>query len=289
MDQLAAAHERLIVQHRAFSAPLTDEIGRLSGPSFVKAFASVGSASGGVGGRADLGAGFALAGGVAFGEESYRDVAADDEISGALSLRFIPGDGPSRPYLELGGGAAHVGRLTLTRVYMNGAGIAVGQGRTSGDLASAHARLGWIFTIGHDDELAVFGEYAMGRLAVGGYVEPLSRTNPFEAHVAAGGARLQLGRVALRYTHALSQRWDLGLGIGVARDFDVKDGILAAIPGVGLLPPAPSGGSTFVEYDARVQYQVTDRSRAAVFVDGVAGASRIGGAAHFGVEYVRTF
>jgi len=288
VDQLARAQVRLIVQHRAFIAPLTDDNPSAADAFAIGAFGSAGSGAGGVRGRAILGAGVAILGGVSFGEEGYEDVSAGDAVSAAAALRYAPA-GATGLVVEIGGAFAHVGRLTLTRVYANGAGEATGQGVASADLTSARVGLGWRFDAGAQGRLAVFAEYGIGWLSLAPYVEPLSNANPFEAHVAGGEASLAIGKLGVRYTRALAARWDLDLTLGAARDFDIRDAIIASIPGVGPLPGRIPAATTWAEYDARVAYEITGHVRASLFLDGIAGAGPIGSAAHAGVDLALTF
>jgi len=290
VDQLSRARTELLVQDRGFVSPITGDMDPLAAPSQAHTFADVGSASLGVRGRFTSDSGLMVLGGLLTGYEDYQNVRAGEDLTGTLALRFAPTSmGPSRPFIEVGGLLGRTNDLTFTRTYANGVGTAVGQGSTTASTSAIWGRAGWIFNATPADQLGVFAEYGYDRQSIGGYAEPLSKRDPFNAVVLAGADALDAGKIAVRYDHTSSAGWDFGVGLAVAHAFDESQGLQVAIPGFGFVPADPTGRQSWLEYGGHVGYAFNRHSALSLFVTGIAGPETVGSAAHFGLDYRLTF
>ncbi|MFI4934372.1 MAG: autotransporter outer membrane beta-barrel domain-containing protein, partial [Caulobacterales bacterium] len=191
--------------------------------------------------------------------------------------------------VEAGGLVGGGGAVSFTRSYVNGAGTAVGKGAASYDASAVWARLGWIWDADKSDQLGAFVEVEGLRQAVGGYVEPLSNANPFEAHVLAGSDSMTIARLGLRFNHASDHGWEYGGGLTVSRALSQTESLQAAIPGFGPVPAGAIADQTWAEFGARAGYSFGPRSNLSLFVTAVQGSSVIGGYAHGGLDYRVTF
>jgi hypothetical protein len=138
-------------------------------------------------------------------------------------------------------------------------------------------------------QLDGFFEYGHQSQSIGGYVEPLSQRNPFEAHVGGGGDYMDVGKLSARFTHTATQGWEYGAGLTAARAFKDVQILPVAIPGFGFVPANRFGQLTWLEYGAHVGYSFTPRSTLFVFVTGLVGLDGVGGSGHAGVDYRMTF
>jgi hypothetical protein len=290
VNQLSQARTRLLVQSRGFVSPITDDLDRLAAPSQMHGFVEVGSVGAGLRGRLTFDNGLMLLAGVSWGDQDYLDVRADNGLTGTLALRYAPtGMGASRPFIEIGGLIGSIDNLTLTRTYANGVGTATGQGSTNANNSAIYGRLGWIWDIAKTDQLGVYGEYGDQRQTIGGYVEPLSRADPFEAHVGRGVDEMQVGKIGLRYSHDFNSGWELGGGLAVAHAFSESQSLPVAIPGFGFVPAAKVGDQTWAEFGARVGHTFGRRSTLSLFVVGIAGSAAVGSHADVGLDYKVSF
>jgi hypothetical protein len=290
IDQLALARGRRLVQDRGFTAPLLSPNDPVSGPSALGGFAAAGSAAIGLAGRVDLTPGLALLGGVSYGGETYQDISAANVLSGAISLRYaFVGLGPSHPFVEAGVSGASIGQLTLSRTYADGAGVALGRGKTGGDALNYFGRAGWVFAVNKADELALYGEYGQAIQRIGAYVEPVSMANPFEAAVAGGTDSMQIAKLGVKYNHGLGGALTFGVNLGVAESLNVHEGVNAAVDGIGVVRPARVGDQTWAEYGAKFSCQLKSGSQVGLFLDGASGGPSIGTSIHGGLAFTARF
>jgi hypothetical protein len=246
-------------------------------------FGSVGSAASGGFARYNFGAGFTLLGGLSYAKESYPDADLSRAGTSALALRYVYGDSSWwQPFVETGGWIAPNAALSFSRSYMNGAGTATGKGDTSGDLSYYYLRSGVLLTWSRPDQLSIAAEYGRERMTVNAYSEKLSTANPFEAHVAAGGDTTDLAKLRLQWSHQFTPRADGTLWVAGVRSFNRASDLSASVPGFGTLMPTELQTPSWIEYGARVGYNLTDAVTLDGFANGVAGGSAIGSQIHLG-------
>jgi hypothetical protein len=227
-----------------------------------------------------------MLGGFSVGEEDYQDIAASNELTGSLALRYAPsGFGASRPFIEVGALAGGTHDLTMRRTYANGVGTAVGQGTASYANNALWGRIGWIWDRDDADEIGAYAEYGEASQSIGGYFEQLSNLDPFEALVGHGSDSMQVGKLGVRLSHDFAGGWDLFGALVVAHDFSQSHTLPVDVDGFGPLSPAPVGAQTWAEYRARVGHSVTAHSSLNLFVSGVAGTPTVGDSVHIGVDY----
>lgn len=286
VEQLSRARVRLLVQGDGFVSDITDDLDRFSGPNQVHAAIEVGSVAGGLRGRINLGGGLALLGGFSVGEEDYQDIAASNELTGSLALRYAPSSfGASRPFFEVGALAGGTHDLTMRRTYANGVGTAVGQGTAGYSNSAFWGRAGWIWDRGAADEVGAYVEYGEVRQDIGGYFEKLSNIDPFEALVGHGWDSMQVGKLGVRLSHDLAGGWELFGGLVAAHAFGQGHLLPVDVDGFGPVLAGPVGAQTWLEYRARIGHSVTTRSSLNLFVSGIAGTSTVGDSVHVGVDY----
>ena len=180
-------------------------------------------------------------------------------------------------------------QISFSRDYANGIGTANGRGAAGANSSAVYGRAGLIWEASKTDQLGGFFEYGHQSQSIGGYVEPLSQHNPFEAHVGGGGDYMDVGKLSARYTHTAAQGWEYGAGLTAARAFKDVQVLPVAIPGFGFVPANRFGQLTWLEYGAHIGYSFTPRSTLSVFVTGLAGLDGVGGSGHAGVDYRMTF
>ncbi len=230
-----------------------------------------GAFAGGVFGRQELGAGFALLGGIASVEEDYRAAALDGSALGAVALRYVRRNGVWRPFAEIGGWRAPNTDIEFTRAYANGGGAAIGRASTEGSLSYLYARGGIAFAPRPADELAVFIEYGRERLKTDAYAETVSQENPFEAAFAAAADEIDIARVGARYTRAFSQRLDATFWAQAAAVTDRTSSLSAQVSGVGGFAPGDQDEPSWAEYGVRAGWRIGDRTTLDAFVSSTSG------------------
>ena len=288
--QLARARSRLLVQGDGFAAALDGDLDPLVAPSEAHAFVEAGSVGGGLRGRLTFPGGLSLLAGLGVGQQDYRDVSTGAGVSGTLAVRYAPAAlGGSRPFVEIGGLVGGGGTAAFSRGYVNGAGVAVGKGSASYQTSAIWGRAGWIWDVGADGQLGAFVEVEGVREAFGGYVEPLSNANPFEAHVQPGSASMTVGKAGLRFSDTAAGGWSYGAALTLATAFAQSQDLQVAVPGFGAVPAGSVGRQTWVEFGARVGHAVTRNSTLSLFVTGVEGGGLVGGSAHGGIDYRVSF
>lgn len=290
VNQLSRERTELLVQTRGFVSTITDDMDPLLAPSQIHVSAEAGSYGVGVRGRWTSDTGLMVMGGLMTGDEDYQGVQEDNNITGTLAVRYAPAmSATSRPFVEVGGLLGSADSVNFTRTYVNGKGAAEGQGAASMHSGAAWGRLGWIWTPSAADQIGAFAEYQYARQALGGYLEPLSQRDPFEALVAPGADEMNVGKIGLRYTHTAAAGWNYGAGLAVAHAFTDRQDLAVAVDGFGPVPAAPVHRETWVEYGVHVGYGLGRNSTLSLFAAGVTGSDRIGSAAHVGVDYKVVF
>lgn len=290
MDQLSRARVRLLVQGAGFVSEITDDLDRLDAPNQVHAVAEAGSAAAGLRARVRLGDGFTLLGGFSGGREDYKDVTASDELTGTLTLRYVPvGWGLSRPFAEVGvlsGGASSV---LLQRNYQDGVKTVTGQGAAGYSNLAYWGRVGWIWDAAPGAQLGAYGEYGRISQSIGAYGEPLSNLDPFEALVGHGTDSMDVGKLGLRYSQDFKSGWEFSTGLAFAHAFSGGQVMPVDIDGFGPTAAGPIGQQSWIEYRARLGHSLSRNSALSLFVAGIAGTSPVAMATHVGVDYRVTF
>jgi len=285
VTQVSRARVRLLVQGTGFFSAITDDLDRLDAPSQVNLVAEGGSAAVGLRARLRLPNGIMLLGGFSGGREDYQDVTVGDELTGTLAIRYAPALGPSRPFVEIGGLYGGSDNVSLRRHYLDGIKTVTGQGSAAYRVSAVWGRAGWIWDPSPADQIGVYGEYGLQRQTIGAYLEPLSNLNPFEALVAPGLDKMDVGKLGVRASHAFAGGWEMQGGLAVAHAFYGVQNLGVVIDGIGPVAAPPAGQQTWVEYRVRLGRAISHSSAISVFVAGIAGTATVGDAEHVGVDY----
>jgi probable HAF family extracellular repeat protein len=272
IEDLSNARAGVMGQQHGLVAPLLGGDKPMGLGNEVGAFASAGSASAGGSLRYSLGNGISVLGGIAFAKESYPDADLRYSGIGALALRYtyIRWDW-WRPFVEGGGWYAPNTALSFSRSYLNGAGTATGIGRTHADLTYYYARTGLLLAKNKWDQLTLSAEYGRERMAVDAYAEPVSSSNPFEAHVAAGTDATDLAKVRFAWSRRLTPSLDATLWAAGVRAFDRESELVAFVPGIGILKPGSLPALSWAEYGGRIGYKLNNTVTVDAFINGVSG------------------
>ncbi|MCA0424372.1 MAG: hypothetical protein LCH61_13810, partial [Proteobacteria bacterium] len=179
------------------------------------------------------------------------------------------GFGGIRPYVE--GGAWHLpdADYKFRRIYANGAGTAVGVGKTSGQQTYAYGRVGAVIGSHETTEWTLAGEIGRMTTRIGAYAEGVSSDNPFDATFARSTDTMTVGKMRLAVTHRFTPVVDTTLWVAGAKAFDQNIGMVAAVVGFGAIRPAVTRAK-WVEYGARLGAKVTTNLRVDAFLNGVA-------------------
>ena len=286
INQLETARQRLMVQEHGLVDELLSENGAIGSASEISAFAQAGSAEGGGVGRVAYGTGVTVLGGLAYQGDSLKGVTVDNDLMGALAVRYVYGTPAGlRPFGEIGGWTALQMSLSFSRSYANGAGVAEGQGDTTGSLGYVFARVGAAYNVTPRDEAALSGELGREWLRTGAYSEALSPVNPFEADASTATTSMTIGKLRAQWTHGFTDKVDATVWGAVADALDSSTNLAAAIPGFGVVTPGNPGRPFWAEYGARVGYRLNANAIVDVFADGVSGGSGIGTAVHVGADF----
>ena len=284
INDLASARRAAGVQQHAFAAPLLGADKPLSQTTEVGVFGSVGSLSTGGFARYAFGGDFALLGGLAYSREEYQNVDLYSAKTAALALRYTySGLGALQPFFEVGGWRSPDSKLRFTRNYSNGSGIASGVGSTEGNISYHYGRGGIAIDLNRANQFVLSGEVGRERLHIGGYLEPLTRANPFEAWVAGGTDAFDVAKLKAQYTAQLTDRLDATLWLAAARSFNETSGLSATVSGTGTFAPTLGSAPTWAEFGARLGTRLTDSATFDVFSGGVSGRDGIGTQIHSGV------
>lgn len=253
------------------------------------AFGSVGSFSAGAHGRMALGDNLTILAGAAFSQREQRGYEVRSSGMFALSARYdFTNWGSSRPFVELGGYMSPHEQVRYKRRYANGAGQATGVGETSSSSYTVFGRLGWVWRASPIDELAAMVDVSRSVQKVGGYVEPFSAANPFDAAVSRGTDSLNTVRVGAQWTHLFAGRLEGNVNFGVARTFGAKSGLNIGVAGFGTVTPTIRN-VTYVEYGARLGWRIRPNHIIDVFANAQAGPKPVGHSVHGGIAYRYNF
>lgn len=283
VNDVGAARAGAMAQQHGMAMPLLGDDKPIEEGSEIGVFGQAGSGQGGGYARIANRMGFAVLAGVSYGYENYDSASIDNSLMGALALRYIaPGTGSFRPFVEAGGWLAPNADLEFQRTYMNGAGTAVGVGSTQGDVSYLFARAGALYALGQGGQLALSAEVGRERLAVQGYAEGSSSSNPFDASVSSGTDSMNLAKARVQWSASLGYGFDATVwGAGVY-GFDRQSEFEVTVAGVGMLTPIIDDDIVWAEYGARVGYALTTATTLDVFVNGVSGAEGIDTRIHGG-------
>ena len=234
-----------------------------------------GGGIGGIIGRRELQPGLCLMGGLSFHSISLNNVTADNSILVAGAIRNVYRMADSiHPFVEAGGWYAGNTSFAFTRTYINGAGTATGVGKSNGGQGYIYGRGGLAFQMMPTDELGVSAEIGYQLLSGGSYVEPLTASNPFEAHVVDNEDRMVIGKLKAQWTHSFSDMVDFTLWGGPSTAFNKNVGLRVTVPGIGTLTPIDKR-STWGEYGVRVGFRVSNSVSIDVFANGIGGTQGV--------------
>jgi hypothetical protein len=287
VNQVSRDRVRLL-NEAAFAAGVTDDLDPFVAPSQVHIVGQLGEDALGVRFRVAWPDGFTLLGGFSTGRLDYRDITASNELTGALTLRYAP-IAASRPFVEIGVLAGGSDQLTETRTYANGRGVTVGEGTTTYRNDAYWARLGWVWDAPPGLQVGAYAEFGRSRQTIGGYQEPLSNIDPFEALVGPGEDEADIGKLGVRYDQTLPGGWELFGALAVAHTFSQSQLLPIAVDGFGPLTPAPIASESWVEYRVRAGHALDRHSSVSLFVAGTAGGGLVSGDVVSGIDYKRVF
>jgi hypothetical protein len=279
INALAEDRFGVMAQQHGLAAPLLGGNQPIAHTNQAGVFGAVGSAQGGGTLRVGLAPGFAVLAGLSYGRADFEDAEIDDSLIVAAALRYVSPTGLGqqawRPFVEGGAWFAPDAGLEFERHYMNGAGTARGIGHTDGDLSYYFGRIGALLDLGPRHQIALSTELGHERMEVDGYAEPLSQRNPFEATVAPGTDSMDLAKARAQWSFGLSQRFDATLRAAAVYAFDQESGLIAAVPGAGVLAPVIDDDSWWAEYGARIGYAVTETVTLDLFFDAISGFDEV--------------
>ena len=283
VNGLDGARAGAMAQQHGLAMPLLGDDKPMSENSEAGVFGQVGSGQGGGYARFVNSAGLAVITGVSYGYENYDSAAIKNALTGALAVRYlVPGKASWRPFAEAGGWYAPEADFEFERTYANGAGTATGFGKTEGDVSYLFARAGVLYALGAGQQLVISGEAGRERLALKGYAETFSQSNPFEATVTQGTDTMTLAKARVQWSAVLGYGFDATLwGAGVY-GFNRDSGLQASVIGIGTLTPLIDDGILWAEYGGRIGYALTSAATLDVFVNGVSGEEGVDTRVHGG-------
>ena len=283
VNDLGGAQQSQMVTNIILGSVLVGANEQINCSNCISAFGSVGSFSAGLHGRYDLTDRLTLLGGMAFSEFDGRDFRVTSAPIFAASLRYDPADlGKSRPFGEVGAILTPDENMRYVRPYVFGAGIDYGIGTTDGSNTTIFGRIGWVFRLSGQDEVAVSGEISRGWQFVDGYTEAQNASNPFPATVAGGTDSMNIVKAGAQWTHLFVGKIELNLNGGFAHSFASQSGLSTSVEGFGSVLPVLPDLSWF-EYGGRVSYRLSAATVVDAFVDGAIGRQPIGSSVHGGL------
>lgn len=289
MNTLARARLGQMIGSRVLGQVLLGVNEQVNCSPCLSAFGSVGSFSAGAHGRMALGDNLTILAGAAFGEREDKGYSVRSSGVFALSARYdFTNWGGSRPFFELGGYIAPHEEVRYKRRYANGVGVATGTGQTHASSYTVFGRIGWVWRATPIDEVAVMADLSHSAQKVGGYVEPFSAANPFDAIVGRGTDRMNVARVGAQWTHLFNGRLEGNVNFGLARTFGAKSGLNIAVAGFGAIQPRISD-VTFAEYGARLGWRIRPNHIIDVFANAQTGPKPVGHGVHGGIAYRYNF
>jgi probable HAF family extracellular repeat protein len=281
---LAETQQGALIQIQEFAAQLLGANDPIGAEPSVGAFGAVGSWSGGIAGKAGLGQGWALLGGISYAKEDFKNADMKRGVIAAAALRYVAGDGKVHPFAEAGGWVAPDASFTFKRPYANGAGAAVGVGEAEADMAYGYVKGGVGFDVTDADAAVLAAELGYSRLRSDGYAEPLTATNPFNAAVSSGTDKLAIAKIEGKWTHVFSPKIDVTLRLAGAHGFAASSDLTATVAGFGTFEARDPKAASWAEYGLRGGYRLSDSLKLDVFANGLAGQGSIHSEAHVGAE-----
>ncbi len=280
-NQLAGQRNAIITHLGGTAGLLMGALQPLDRGTGISPIAAFGSSLLGVNGQAAFGNGFSVVGGIALVGQSYDGASFRGVLAGG-ALRYVsPSEAPLRAFGEVGvWGSPNLG-FAFSRTYDNLDDVVTAEGTTEGFIASLYARVGGIYSVNASNELAVAVTLARTSLHVDGYAEDATPENPFPMTVADSASRSTSIKATAEWTTDLTERLDLTVmgGIGHAFGGTALDTNVLWVGDV----EGTAGGTTFVEYGARLGWEIGPNATIDAFVTGTAGRgigahTQIGGA-----------
>jgi hypothetical protein len=280
-NRLAAQRNAIITHLGGTANLLLGALQPIDAGTGIAPIVAFGSSLVGVNGRAEIGQGFSVAGGLAFVSQSYAGASFRGALVGG-SLRYVsPTEAPFRVFGEFGAWAAPGLGFTFTRTYENLGEDVMAQGTAEGSILGLYGRLGGIYSVNARNDVALAVTLAHTSLRVGAYAEALTPENPFPMAVQASVNRSTSVKVSAEWTTTLTDRLDATIMAGVGHGFG-GTALNTEVLWVGAVEGmAPNG--TFVEYGARLGWALNPTTTIDAFVTGTAGRgignhTQIGGA-----------
>jgi probable HAF family extracellular repeat protein len=252
------------------------------------AYASVGSFNFSLHGRHSLNDEWTVLGGIGYGKYDSKGVSVTRSLDVALSLRFDPDMGPSRPFFEIGGSAAPFQEVRYSRTYDNGAGTATGSGTAHSSFASGFIRAGWIDRLSPLDEIGGAVTLARTNQTQSGYAEAVGSTNPFDAIFTQGTDSANFASGSVQATHLFFGRIETTLNFAVSSSFGSHSGVHASVTGLGAVPVS-AHELTVYEPGLRLGYRLDDNFTLEGFVDASIGPGAVGASPHGGIGISTNF
>ena len=132
-------------------------------------------------------------------------------------------------------------------------------------------------------EAAFSAEFGRQDFHTGGYAEPMSTGNPFEATILPARDRMDIGKLRAQVTRSLTPELDGTLWIAVAKTLSASTSLHASVTGFGALAPA-SKNPVWAEYGARIGYKLTGNVTVDAFANGISGNQGLGTRLHVGAD-----
>ena len=270
VDALSAARTA-VVTHLNTTFDLLGGAGQeLDGPDRFGALAGVGSVTVGANGQLSLGDGFSVLGGVAYTDQGTVGA----HVSGVLAtgaVRYVtPGSDFMRPFGEAGLKAAPGLGLSFTREYETSVGTTTATGDTTGSFFGAYVRGGILFAPDASNSVVLSASYARDWLSAAAYDEGFSDTNLFAASVAEQTGTFDTVKVGADWTTRMTEELKLTFSGAVGHTF-AQSALDAQIAFGGNFSGAGVSES-FVQYGARLDYEIAQSTTVGLFVHGATGA-----------------
>ena len=231
IDGLGESRQLALIEQQAFAAPLTDPTAQLT-----------------------LADSFSLLVNVAFDES---DGSSREGNRAGLAVRYLPTEMASlRPIVEIGTWTKSDASFSFKREYMNGAGSAVGEGYTDGDISNSYARAGIVMQTAQNDQLALTAEIDRAWSDVSAYAEGSSATNPFEAQVSSGTDVMNAAKLRMQWTHGFGSEVCATLWAAGARSFYDTTDFMADVPMAGVVAPVSLSPKTWAEYGGHLNFAI---------------------------------
>ncbi|RYE09212.1 MAG: DUF4360 domain-containing protein [Hyphomicrobiales bacterium] len=268
--------EMAIVTHLGASGELlVGSDGPLEGDDSVSLFGGVGSAMLGATGRFNLGEGLSLLGGVSLIQQGY-ETSSVSGVVGSVAVRYVqPGVTSFRPFAEAG--------VTLGGLHTTFADTP-NDASTNMLLGSVHLRGGAEMALDDISTVTLGVSAQQSALGVDGYT--LTDGGLFNVSMPDQVGHFTKLKASASWRAQITQDVDIE-GTGAAGALVAHSDVIADIDGVGTVT-AKAPISLFVEYGARVGYNIAPGSRIEGFVQG-STSNDYGTHAQIGAAYRLSF